>query len=69
MAWRTSQGAIQFNMPEASIGLASGRDGRQRVTIQDLQSRESAARQLVAEMMIAAGEAAALLGERVGAGG
>lgn len=66
VAWRTSQGAIQFSMPEASIGLASGPDGRQRVTIQDLQSRESASRLLVAEMMIAAGEAAALLGPRLG---
>ncbi|MER3434380.1 MAG: RNB domain-containing ribonuclease [Leptolyngbya sp. ERB_1_1] len=52
-AWRQSQGAISIHMPESSIKVGS--DGE--VTIEVLD--DSISRQLVAEMMILAGEVAA----------
>ncbi|MBE9008828.1 VacB/RNase II family 3'-5' exoribonuclease [Pseudanabaenaceae cyanobacterium LEGE 13415] len=52
-AWRQSQGAISIHMPESSIKVKS--DGE--VTIEVLD--DSLSRQLVAEMMILAGEVAA----------
>lgn len=54
--WRQSQGAISIHMPEASIKVEDD-----EVTIQLLE--DSLARQLVAEMMILAGEVAARYGQ------
>lgn len=54
--WRQSQGAISINMPESSIKVKDG-----EITIDVLHN--SLARQLVAEMMILAGEAAARYGQ------
>ncbi len=55
-SWRTSQGAISINMPESSIKVR-GND----ISIQVLN--DSPARRIVAEMMILAGEVAALYGQ------
>ena len=55
-AWRQSQGAISIHMPESSIKVREG-----EVSIHVLQ--DSIARQLVAEMMILAGETAARYGQ------
>jgi len=54
--WRQSQGAISIHMPEASIKV-NGDD----VTVELLE--DSLARQMVAEMMILAGEVAAHYGQ------
>ncbi|MCS6813760.1 MAG: ribonuclease R [Cyanobacteria bacterium] len=54
--WRLSQGAISINMPESSIKVHND-----DISINVLDS--SAARQLVAEMMILAGEVAGLYGQ------
>lgn len=54
--WRQSQGAISINMPESSIKVKDG-----EITIDVLHN--SMARQLVAEMMILAGETAARYGQ------
>ncbi|NJM99860.1 MAG: VacB/RNase II family 3'-5' exoribonuclease [Phormidesmis sp. RL_2_1] len=56
LAWRKSQGAISINMPESSIKV----DG-DTITIDVIES--STARDMVAEMMILAGEVAARYGE------
>jgi exoribonuclease II len=58
-AWRQSQGAISIHMPESSIKV---RDDE--ITIQVLD--DSIARQLVAEMMILAGEVAGRYGREQG---
>ncbi|MBD2038104.1 VacB/RNase II family 3'-5' exoribonuclease [Leptolyngbya sp. FACHB-321] len=54
--WRQSQGAISIHMPESSIKVYND-----EITIQVLN--DSMARQLVAEMMILAGEVAARYGQ------
>lgn len=54
--WRSSQGAISINMPESSIKVQDG-----EITIEVLDN--SVSRQLVAEMMILAGEVAARYGQ------
>lgn len=54
--WRKSQGAIQINLPESSIKVND-----EEITIEVLENSQS--RQLVAEMMILAGEVAARYGE------
>jgi exoribonuclease-2 len=54
--WRQSQGAISIHMPESSIKVADD-----EITIEVLH--DSVARQLVAEMMILAGEVAARYGQ------
>lgn len=56
-SWRQSQGAISIHMPESSIKV--GEDDE--IIIQVLE--DSIARQLVAEMMILAGEVAAQYGQ------
>jgi exoribonuclease II len=56
-AWRYAQGAISINMPEAMIKV-KGDD----ISIDILE--DSKARQLVAEMMIVAGEVAARYGQK-----
>jgi exoribonuclease-2 len=56
--WRVTQGAISINMPESSIKVSEGED---QIAIEVLD--DSLARQLVAEMMILAGEVAARYGE------
>ncbi|OUC14204.1 MAG: RNB domain-containing ribonuclease [Alkalinema sp. CACIAM 70d] len=56
--WRQSQGAISINMPESTIKVEN--DGEE-IIIQVLDDRFS--RQLVAEMMILAGEVAARYGQ------
>ncbi|WP_017315694.1 ribonuclease catalytic domain-containing protein [Mastigocladopsis repens] len=56
-AWRYAQGAISINMPEAMIKV-KGDD----INIEILE--DSKARQLVAEMMIVAGEVAARYGQK-----
>ncbi|ARV59530.1 RNB domain-containing ribonuclease [Nostocales cyanobacterium HT-58-2] len=56
-AWRYAQGAISINMPEAMIKV-KGDD----ISIDLLE--DSTARQLVAEMMIVAGEVAARYGQK-----
>ena len=55
--WRQSQGAITIRMPEASIKVSASEE----ITIDVLE--ESASRQLVAEMMILAGEVAGHYGQ------
>ncbi|NJL60548.1 MAG: VacB/RNase II family 3'-5' exoribonuclease [Methylacidiphilales bacterium] len=55
-AWRYSQGAISINMPEATIKVKGD-----EISIDLLQ--DSRSRQLVAEMMIVAGEVAARYGK------
>lgn len=55
--WRQQQGAIAIQMPEASIKVSANED----ICIAVLE--ESPARQLVAEMMILAGETAGLYGQ------
>jgi len=56
-AWRDSQGAISINMPEAMIKVKND-----DINIELLE--DSASRQLVAEMMIVAGEVAARYGKK-----
>ncbi|MBP5971404.1 VacB/RNase II family 3'-5' exoribonuclease [Brasilonema sp. CT11] len=56
-AWRYSQGAISINMPEAMIKVKGD-----NISIDILQ--DSTSRQLVAEMMIVAGEVAARYGQK-----
>jgi exoribonuclease-2 len=56
-AWRQSQGAISIHMPESYIRV----NGEEEITIEVLD--DSPARQLVAEMMILAGEVAAKYGQ------
>ncbi len=58
--WRQSQGAISIHMPESSIKV----NGDGEVTIYVLE--DSVSRQLVAEMMILAGEVAARYGQKHG---
>jgi len=55
--WRESQGSITIRMPEASIKVSDAEE----ITIDVLE--ESASRQLVAEMMILAGEVAGHYGQ------
>jgi exoribonuclease-2 len=55
--WRQQQGAIAIQMPEANIKVSANED----ISIAVLE--ESPARQLVAEMMILAGETAGLYGQ------
>jgi exoribonuclease-2 len=55
--WRQSQGSITIRMPEACIKVSS----EEEITIDVLE--ESVARQLVAEMMILAGEVAGRYGQ------
>ncbi len=56
VAWRQSQGSVNIQMPEASIKV----DGDGEISIDVLE--KSASRQLVAEMMILAGEIAGRYG-------
>nr|WP_211176267.1 ribonuclease R family protein [Brasilonema sp. UFV-L1] len=56
-AWRYAQGAISINMPEAMIKVKGD-----NISIDILQ--DSTSRQLVAEMMIVAGEVAARYGQK-----
>jgi len=61
--WRTEQGAINIHMPESSIKVvkedAQDEEGAIEITVLD----DSSARQMVAEMMILAGEVAARYGQ------
>nr|WP_306441481.1 ribonuclease R family protein [Halomicronema hongdechloris] len=57
-AWRLAQGAIAIQMPESAIRVSETED---EITIDVLD--DSPARQMVAEMMILAGEVAACYGE------
>jgi len=56
--WRLTQGAISINMPESSIKVSEAEDD---IVIEVLD--DSMARQMVAEMMILAGEVAARYGQ------
>ena len=56
--WRGTQGAISINMPESSIKVD---DGEEEIVIEVFD--DSPARQMVAEMMILAGEVAARYGQ------
>ncbi|MEA5447270.1 ribonuclease R family protein [Leptolyngbya sp. CCNP1308] len=56
--WRLTQGAISINMPESSIKVSEAGDD---IVIEVLN--DSTARQMVAEMMILAGEVAARYGQ------
>jgi exoribonuclease-2 len=56
--WRVTQGAININMPESNIKVLEGEDD---IVIEVLD--DSLARQMVAEMMILAGEVAARYGQ------
>ncbi|MEO1296065.1 MAG: ribonuclease R family protein [Cyanobacteria bacterium J06636_16] len=58
--WRRGQGAINIHMPESSIKVFQ-KDDQEAVDIQLLD--DSASRQMVAEMMILAGEVAARYGQ------
>jgi len=57
--WRSDQGAISINMPESSIKVVADDDD---IIIEVFD--DSPARQMVAEMMILAGEVAARYGQR-----
>lgn len=59
MAWREAQGAISIHMPETNIKVSETEDDIKIDVLDD-----SAARQLVAEMMILAGEVAARYGQQ-----
>jgi exoribonuclease-2 len=59
--WRMSQGAISINMPETSIKVSEAED---EILIEVFE--ESSSRQMVAEMMILAGEVAARYGQEHG---
>lgn len=59
MAWRETQGAISIHMPESNIKVSETEDDIKIDVLDD-----SAARQLVAEMMILAGEVAARYGQQ-----
>jgi exoribonuclease-2 len=56
--WRSTQGAISINMPESSIKVV---DGEEEIIIEVFD--DSPSRQMVAEMMILAGEVAARYGQ------
>ncbi|HSM82982.1 MAG TPA: ribonuclease R family protein [Nodosilinea sp.] len=56
--WRLTQGAISINMPESNIKVSAAEDD---IVIEVLN--DSLARQMVAEMMILAGEVAARYGQ------
>lgn len=58
--WRSNQGAITIHMPESSIKVLK-EDNQESIEIQLLD--DSPARQMVAEMMILAGEVAAHYGQ------
>ncbi|MBD0335754.1 MAG: VacB/RNase II family 3'-5' exoribonuclease [Cyanobacteria bacterium Co-bin13] len=58
MRWRETQGAISIHMPESSIKVSEAEDD---IVIDILE--DSTARQMVAEMMILAGEVAARYGQ------
>nr|WP_199305789.1 ribonuclease R family protein [Pseudanabaena sp. FACHB-2040] len=58
MRWRETQGAISIHMPESSIKVSEAEDD---IIIDILE--DSGARQMVAEMMILAGEVAARYGQ------
>jgi exoribonuclease II len=59
LAWRHTQGAISINMPECSIKVLNGGE---EIAISVLEN--SFSRQLVAEMMILAGEVAGRYGQQ-----
>jgi exoribonuclease II len=59
MAWREAQGAISIHMPETNIKVSETEDDIKIDVLDD-----SASRQLVAEMMILAGEVAARYGQQ-----
>ena len=63
-ARRLGAGATEIDMPEAKLRVEGAEGDAAEVGIEPLHSFASASRQLVAEMMIMAGEAAGLLGER-----
>jgi len=56
--WRTTQGAISINLPESSIKVSEAEDS---IVIEVLD--DSPSRQMVAEMMILAGDVAARYGQ------
>ncbi|HEY9880978.1 MAG TPA: ribonuclease R family protein, partial [Leptolyngbyaceae cyanobacterium] len=58
MTWRETQGAISIHMPESYIKVSEGEDD---IIIDVLE--DSSSRQMVAEMMILAGEVAARYGQ------
>lgn len=60
--WRITQGAITINMPESNIKVSTAEDNAEdSIVIEVLE--DSPARQMVAEMMILAGEVAAHYGQ------
>lgn len=59
--WREEQGAISIHMPESSIRVLEGDDQETAIEIKLLD--DSSSRQMVAEMMILAGEVAARYGQ------
>lgn len=62
-AWRTRQGAASITLDECEVRVADPRAPNPRVTLERLQTGTSAARTLVSEMMIMAGQVAATVGE------
>jgi exoribonuclease-2 len=61
--WRLTQGAINISMPEASIKVIDQQSNHQEQDIIIEVLEDSASRQMVAEMMILAGEVAARYGQ------
>ncbi len=61
--WRLTQGAINISMPEASIKVIDHQSDHQEQDIIIEVLEDSPARQMVAEMMILAGEVAARYGQ------
>lgn len=61
--WRLTQGAINISMPEASIKVIDHQSNHQEQDIIIEVLEDSPARQMVAEMMILAGEVAARYGQ------
>lgn len=66
-AWRATRGAIDIDLPEAKMDVPFSdlSSPKPAITITRLSQWESAARVMVAEMMILAGEAAGDLGRRM----
>lgn len=62
-AWRVRQGASTFALDECSVKVDDARAADPRVALHRINTWQSAARTLVSEMMILAGQVAATVGE------
>ncbi|PRW58916.1 ribonuclease [Chlorella sorokiniana] len=65
-SWRLTSGATEIAMPESMVSVEGAHEEEPRITIEEEDQYASPARQLVAEMMILAGEAVGELGRQLG---